>query len=116
MARQEFSQGTKVAAFKRANGRCEGEVNGERCGAFLTPGKYHYDHDNPDGLTGEPTLENCKVLCLGCHRKKTSEIDIPRIAKAKRREAKHIGAKAPSRRPLTDPRWKKKVSGEVVPR
>lgn len=90
--RCEFPARIKAAAFHRAKGACEG------CRAKLSVGKFHFDHNNPDGLTGEPTLSNCVVLCVPCHREKTTKIDIPTIAKAKRREAKFIGAKAPSRR------------------
>jgi len=111
--RQNFPARIKVAAFARAEGACEG------CGARLTVGKYHYDHDTPDGLGGLPTLENCKVLCTVCHGIKTATGDVPAIAKAKRREAAHVGAKTPSRNPLPCGRsspWKKTMSGKVVRR
>ena len=91
MTRREFPRAVKVAAFKRSGGNCEA------CTAHLYPAKFHYDHDNPDGLTGEPTLENCVVLCLACHKVKTTTVDVPRIAKAKRNEARHIGAERPKR-------------------
>jgi hypothetical protein len=60
-------------------------------------------------MGGEPTLENCVVLCRSCHRIKTSGQDVPAIAKAKRIERKHIGAE---RRKATmagsrDSEWKK---------
>lgn len=103
--RREFSAKVKAAAFLRANGSCEGE----RCGARLSIGKYHYDHDNPDGLTGEPTLENCKVLCFACHKVKTKK-DVGDIARAKRRERNHIGATSPKR---TIPG--KRFNGEPIP-
>jgi hypothetical protein len=35
-----------------------------------------------------------------CHRPHTAAVDAPAIAKSRRIRAKHIGAKAPSRRPL----------------
>jgi len=85
--RQEFSAKVKAAAALRANGHCE------CCTRKLMTGDYHYDHDTPDGLGGEPTLENCKVLCKSCHSIKTHTRDIPQIAKAKRRERKHMGIK-----------------------
>jgi 5-methylcytosine-specific restriction protein A len=97
--RKEFSRSTKAAAFLRSAGFCEQEHDGKRCGAKLTVGKFHYDHVNPDGLTGEPTLENCAVICVGCHLAKTKK-DVADIARAKRREANHIGAKPRSRNPL----------------
>lgn len=113
MSRREFPRAVMVAAKARANGRCEG------CTAPLFPGKYHYDHDIPDGLLGPPTLENCRVLCLACHGVKTTTIDVPLIAKAKRREAAHIGAKRKTSRPMPGSKnslWKHKMNGEVVRR
>lgn len=110
MSRREFPPKVKVAAFQRANGRCE------ECGVRLVAGNGpNYDHRVSDGLGGEPTLENCEVLCIPCHGEKTRKRDIPAIAKAKRREAKHIGAHKP-RSPLRNERFKRKVTGEVVPR
>lgn len=91
MSRREFDTKTKVAAFKRAGGKCED------CGRILGHGyKTHYDHAIADGLGGEPTLANCVVLCQPCHDVKTATLDIPAIAKAKRREAAHIGATRPA--------------------
>ena len=84
--RQEFTAKVKREALARSNGYCEG------CTKKLFVGDYHYDHDNPDGLTGEPTLENCRVLCKACHGAKTVK-DVAMIARAKRRELKHAGIK-----------------------
>jgi 5-methylcytosine-specific restriction endonuclease McrA len=75
-----------------------------------------YDHDNPDALTGEPTLENCRVLCAGCHKHKT-KTDRARITKAHRlarkaagitaRKAKIPGSKGTGwRRPLNGPAYR----------
>lgn len=93
MPRREFSKAVKVAAFnrcERAGFKCENPA----CGAPLTTGRFHYDHVIPDALGGEPTLENCAVVCVVCHAEKTRGEDVPRIAKAKRQEARHIGAVA----------------------
>jgi hypothetical protein len=110
MARKEFSKVVKRNAFVRANGHCEGPG----CGAKLTLGKFAYDHVNPDGLTGEPTLENCMVLCDACHKVKTRQ-DVKHIAQAKRREDAARGirnapqiksagfSKAPAQRRATAP-------------
>lgn len=111
--RREFPAKVKVAAYERSGGRCES------CTAPLAVGKFHYDHRVPDALGGEPTLENCDVLCNACHGAKTASQDVPAIAKAKRREARHIGAKARTRSPLTggrDSKFKRKLDGTVVPR
>lgn len=109
--RREFTTKTKALAFQRADGRCE------KCGFRLTAGKYHYDHANPDGLTGSNDLGNCAVICVACHKHKTRE-DVGIIAKAKRRHARDIGAKT-SRNPMPGGRaskWKRKLSGEWVRR
>lgn len=99
MSRREFPKQVKRDAFLRANGRCENVS----CGAFLSLGKYHYDHDIPDGLGGEPTLENCVVLCIACHRDKTSTRDVPAIAKTKRIQDRQKGIK----KPRTMTRWRR---------
>lgn len=102
--RQEFPAKVRKAAFERANKHCE------RCSAFLYAGKFAYDHILPDGLGGEPTLENCAVLCSACHDKKTATQDVPAIAKADRIRSKHIDARPRSSRPLPGGRnspWKK---------
>ena len=106
MSRQEFPAKVKVAAFERANRRCE------CCTAPLRPGKTHYDHVIPDAMGGSPTIENCAVLCTACHGAKTTRQDVPSIARAKRLQAKHIGAKGPSK--WRQSKFKRKVSGEVV--
>lgn len=103
--RREFSKQVRRDAFLRADGKCENPD----CGARLSVGKFHYDHDIPDGLGGEPTLKNCVVLCMACHGEKTRKEDIPRVAKAKRVRDKHIGirsrgfAKRPPQRTATRP-------------
>lgn len=92
MSRREFPKIVKREALKRANKRCEGEG----CGALFGM-KFHFDHDIADGLGGEPTLENCKVLCHACHGEKTTKHDIPLIAKTKRIQDRHNGIRPPSR-------------------
>ena len=98
MKRREFPARVKVEAFHRAGKRRE------ECTAPLFPGNVHYDHHIPDALGGEPTLENCRVLCRACHGVKTSKADVPAISKAKRREQRNCNAHR-SRRPMMG--WKK---------
>lgn len=93
MPRKEFSGKIRVAAWQRADGRCE------TCTRKLYPGDARFDHRVPLGLTGEATLENAQLLCRWCHDAKTFGQDVPAIARAKRREAKHVGAKR-SRNPI----------------
>lgn len=107
--RRDFSKQVRRDAFERCGGHCEGMQMGERCWAKLTLGKYHYDHIIPDGLGGEPTLENCAVLCVACHKDKTSKRDVPAIAKTKRIQDRQRGIRQP--RKIT--RWRK-FNGEIV--
>lgn len=104
--RQEFPEKVKIAAFERAKGRCE------RCTALLAgSNRPQYDHSTPDAVDGPPTLENCVVLCRNCHGRKTSEKDVPEIAKTKRIRAKHMNAKG---KPRGGFRGWKKMDGTVV--
>jgi 5-methylcytosine-specific restriction enzyme A len=87
MTRREFPGKVKDAAYKRASGHCE------RCTAPLSTGKFRYNHRIPDQLGGDPTLNNCEVLCLACDAPQTYQVDVPAIAKAKRRERAHAGVR-----------------------
>ena len=91
--RREFSKTVRREALKRANKQCENKT----CGALFGL-KFHFDHVIPDALGGEPTLENCEVLCHVCHAEKTFKHDVPRIAKAKRVSDKHSGVDRPKGR------------------
>src|ERR1017187_7102081 len=103
LVRTEFSNKVKTHAAIRANGNCE------ECTRRLLTGDFHFDHEIPDGLGGEATLENCRVLCRSCHAIKTTKADVPRIAKAKRNyRASHSIKKA---RSITG--WRK-FNGEIV--
>lgn len=109
MTRSEFSAQVRKDAWDRCEGRCEAKG----CGIKLQVGHYEYDHVVPDGLGGEPTLENCAVLCSAHHQKKTVEQDRPVMQKADNIRAKHFGF-AKTKRPWSNLR--KKMNGEVVPR
>lgn len=114
--RREFPKAVRAAAFLRSKGHCE------ECGTKLLPGRFAYDHVLPDGLGGEPTLENCAVLCSGgratCHGIKTAERDVPATAKADRIREKHLGIRKP-KRPFPGSRAdtrRRRMDGEVVER
>lgn len=104
--RREFSAYTKAQAALRAGGRCES------CTARLGDGGFHYDHIIPDAIGGEPTLDNCQVLCLTCHRAKTTKHDIPRAAKTKRQHRGHVNAKRGGRSAWS--RLRRKFDGTVI--
>lgn len=127
MSRHEFDTKTRAAAWERCGGRCEGEVyvddpmhylfDTRRCNAPLDLGCFHYDHIDPDYISGRNDLDNCQVLCVPCHREKTA-LDQGKIAKVKRIQHKRIKAKT-SRNPLPfgkDSKFKKTLRGKVVQR
>jgi 5-methylcytosine-specific restriction endonuclease McrA len=71
------------------------------------------DHVIPLALGGEDHPRNIRPAHRACHLEKTRR-DIKVIAKAKRVNKKHEGEIRAKRRPLSDPRFKKKVSGGTV--
>lgn len=87
--RQEFPQPVRKKAFARACLQAPEGVENipgvpqcENCGAVLRAGGVIYEHDQADGLGGEPTIENCKVHCTVCADVKTHTEDNPRMRKA----------------------------------
>lgn len=113
MSRREFPVKVKMQAAVRANGKCE------RCGVKIPAGGFHFDHHDPDGLGGEPTLANCRVLCIPCHKDKTRE-DNARMTKAdNQRKRVALGIKPTSKTPLPFGRnsaFKRKLDGTIVKR
>lgn len=98
--RREFPQSVRKAAFARCCRQClvpgvtnrPGIPQCENCGNELHSGNIEYEHLVPDGLGGEPTLDNCGVWCRKpCSSAKTAEIDIPTMAKADRALRKNYG-------------------------
>jgi 5-methylcytosine-specific restriction endonuclease McrA len=57
-------------------------------------------HVIPLELGGADDESNWDTAHRKCHREHTAKVDAPNIAEAKRREAKHVGAKAPARRQI----------------
>lgn len=95
MTRHNFTKATMRMRFMQCSGRCESILaSGKRCNVVLVPGRWECHHHNPDGLTGEPTLENARCYCIPCHKDQTL-IDKGYIAQAHRREAKNIGVPWP---------------------
>jgi hypothetical protein len=92
--RREFTK----AVYAEIKRRCQVPTGWqcEACGLIVQSG--HVDHTLPDGLVVDKkplTAKDGRFLCVPCHKEKTKE-DVSQIAKAKRIEAKHIGASTPS--------------------
>jgi 5-methylcytosine-specific restriction protein A len=94
MSRRRISAKERVAIFTREAGLCH------MCKGAVTVGQaWDISHDIPLELGGADEGENLKVAHRTCHRDHTAAVDAPAIAKAKRREAAHMGAKtAPSKK------------------
>jgi 5-methylcytosine-specific restriction endonuclease McrA len=109
MARRNFPKSVMVARIKAATVN-----NVAYCDLCKLPcTKFQIDHINPDGLTGDPTFENSQLLCLECHGPKTKK-DVKAIAKAKRVEAKHLGAVQPKGK-IQSRGFEKKEKKEKIP-
>lgn len=91
--RREFPAKIKLAAWDRCGGHCD------QCLARIIA-RPEYDHILPDAMGGEPTIENCQVLCSKCHRIKSTTQDVPRIAETKRIKRKAINAWPKTSRPI----------------
>ncbi|MGR9476963.1 HNH endonuclease [Rhizobium leguminosarum] len=95
MARHEFSRETRREALKRSRNRCEasglryGLDEGQRCNCSLSVGVI-FDHDVPDQLGGNNSLENCRAICITCNKFKTRG-DIRQIRKSDRQRDKASG-------------------------
>jgi 5-methylcytosine-specific restriction protein A len=91
---------------------CGGKIDGTR-------ERWEVSHDIPLALGGADDATNWRPAHYRCHRDATAGTDIPAIAKAKRNEARHQGARAASRRPMPGGRhspWKRTMTGEWVRR
>lgn len=118
MSRTEFSRKTRKAALLRSGLRCEasgpryGLDEGQRCNCSLSLG-VQYDHDVPDQLGGDNSLENCRAVCVGCHRLKTRG-DVKQIRKSDRQRDKHSGVIRPAGK-IKSPGFAKKAKAEKLP-
>ncbi|WP_079537455.1 hypothetical protein [Bradyrhizobium lablabi] len=103
--RREFPLSVRKLAFKRC---CrDGVPHCENCGIELKAGNIEYEHLLADGLSGEPTLENCGVWCRSsCSKKKTFTEDNPRMQKADRVLKKNFGL-TPSRHKIQSAGFRK---------
>ena len=111
--RKSLTTKQRVAIFQAADGVCD------ICQGCIQVGeRWEVSHRIPLALGGKDESGNMYPAHAKCHRAHTSDVDVPAIAQAKRREAQHLGARQ-SRNPLPGGRnskWRKKLDGSVVPR
>lgn len=96
------------------------ETHGSRCylsGAIIDPvrDRWEIEHVIPLAGGGTDDDDNCRPVLASAHIEKT-KADLANIAKGKRIEQKHKGAKRPAR-PMPGSRasrWKKKMDGTTV--
>jgi 5-methylcytosine-specific restriction protein A len=86
----EFSEAVVAQAFVRSGGQCEcvdlycDVIHIGRCQTRFSLGQrttldrvgYQADHFVPYSIGGPPTLENCQILCVPCHKSKTAKQSI----------------------------------------
>ena len=113
MTRGHISTRERTALFLAAGGCCA------HCRVKIQPGqRWDLDHVRPLELLGPDEPVNWQVLCAPCHRSKTAD-DVSRIRKAQRQQARHLGAKAPSKTPLPCGKrspWKRRLNGKIEKR
>jgi hypothetical protein len=104
MRREEFTNKIKLARWDFAQGKCEGTCK------LKIQGRPEYDHDIPWAISRDSSFENCRCLCKKCHRTKTSDDDMPTIAKVNRIEKKTKGVISPKQPMKSRPSHKVPVS------
>ncbi|MBK5958054.1 hypothetical protein CCR97_07965 [Rhodoplanes elegans] len=110
--RRKLSPRERLAIFERAGGVCC------CCGGKIEAGDgWIVEHPTALGLGGSDDRGELRPAHKACADAKTygPDGDLATIARAKRRKAKHLGIRKPSRFPCSrDSRWKKRMDGSVV--
>ena len=103
-ARRSRSSSDRLRLFQLHGGACH------LCSGKIQVGEaWEISHDIPLELGGADDDSNAKPAHKKCHARQTAEIDVPAIAKAKRRERKHAGI----RKPRSITRWRR-FNGDPV--
>jgi 5-methylcytosine-specific restriction enzyme A len=111
MTRRHIATRERLEIFTRTSGVCHicgGRIDGVR-------EAWEVEHIIPLAQGGDDHGDNLAPAHVKCHRAKTS-VDATNTARAKRREAAHIGAKAPSRNPMPGSKasgLRKRMNGTV---
>lgn len=123
MSRREFTKAQKAEMIRRASD-AKGNIFCEGCGLNVTGKVVEFDHTIPEAMildkSRKLTADDGKMLGRDCcHRApggKTAQ-DVANIARAKRREANHLGIRPKSKFPCSkDSPFRKKLDGSVVRR
>ena len=89
--RRRLSKSERFDVFVAHKGVCR------LCKRSIQVGEaWDVEHLIPLEMGGVDDSSNFGIAHRKCHRVHTSEVDVPDIAQAKRREAAHVGAKTPS--------------------
>lgn len=115
--RTAIPKALRAAVFLRAEGRCEGVIDGVRCNARLT-GIWHCDHIIAHYVVREHRIENLRALCEPCHKPKT-KADAKVIAKIKRLRGEtgpQARRAAGKNRPIPSPGFRKGGPKKVWPK
>jgi DNA-directed RNA polymerase subunit N (RpoN/RPB10) len=118
--RREFPDKVKLAIIKRSMDS-KGRICCEGCGQVLGSKKHEIDHKIAEALVVDKskplTADDGQLLGYCCHRGeggKTAQ-DVADIARAKRREQRHLGIRKRSTMPGSrDSRWKKTFNHGTV--
>lgn len=112
MTRRRISTRERVEIFNRNGGLCH------LCGVRIQVGEgWDVEHVIPLAQGGEDDGDNLRPAHRSCHKAKSAE-DATNTARARRREAAHIGARV-SKHPIPGSRqsgWKKTFSNGWVKR
>lgn len=96
-ARLEFTRKTKEARFAFSGGICEVVWHGKRCCMPIGPGNVEYHHEKEAADRGDNSFENCRAVCIACHKILTAIFQKAK-AKAERQRANQLNSKPPSPR------------------
>lgn len=113
MKRKRLTTQQRFDLLERESHRCH------LCKGPITPGQaWDVSHEIPLELLGADDDTNRRAAHRKCHRIHTATVDIPRIAKARRVQAKHH-ARTNGRQPMRggrDDTLKRTMDGRVVVR